>query len=230
MHVAIIPCYGYQNSLDSLLAVLQEYPQLHLLIIDDGSQPNIRANGVEIIRHPINKGYGAAQKTGYRRALELKAQTVFLIHGDGQYSAPHMIKASQTIDADILLGSRMIHPKRKDMPYWRRAGNRFLTQLANRHFRVHYTDLHTGARIFQRSFLQTVPFEQFSDDFVFDQQLLVWAIQKGASIQEFPIPPLYSETISSIDPIPSIRYGLGCLWTIYSSSLRSIDPNTPRSR
>ena len=74
MHVAIIPCYGYQNSLDSLLAVLQEYPQLHPLIIDDGSRPNIQANGVEIIRHPINKGYGEDQKTGYRRALELRVK------------------------------------------------------------------------------------------------------------------------------------------------------------
>ena len=172
MHVVVIPCYGYQDSLDSLLANLKEYTNLYPLIIDDGSTPSIRGDGVEIIRHPSNRGYGAAQKTGYRRALELGAERILLIHGDAQYSATHIVEALKKPTCDILLGSRLLHPQKNNMPRWRMVGNQMLTQLANHRFKQQYTDLHTGARIFQRSFLRTLPFQHFSNDFVFDQQVL----------------------------------------------------------
>ena len=110
----------------------------------------------------------------------------------------------------------------QSMPRWRRLGNSFLTNIANRKFSRTYTDLHTGARIFQREFLRQVPFLSFSDDFIFDQQLLIWAMHHNIDMGEFPMPAKYDSSVSSIPPLESIRYGLGCLAIIMTTTPTSV--------
>jgi len=103
-------------------------------------------------------------------------------------------------DADVVLGSRWlgIDPAQAGMPLWKRLGNRFLT----------WAEYHTGYRAYSRRFLETIPFEQNSNDFVFDTQILIQAASFGFRIGELPAVGRYFEDISSIGFRTSVIYGL----------------------
>ena len=148
--------------------------------------------------------------------MQLGVSGVALVHGDNQYAPHSIIEHIHLLQkAEVILGSRMLVKMGSGIPLWRRLGNRILTMTANHVFASQCTDLHTGARIYKHSFLQAVPFSSFSDDFVFDQQMLVWALRNNIRLMEFPIPPKYDQTVSSISFANAIRYGLGCLREIY---------------
>ena len=204
----IVPAFHHQEELNHVLA---ELTHDHVLIVDDGSQPPLISTK-SMIRHPRNLGYGASQKTSFSFALSHGYDRIALVHGDNQYSIPHIQKALQTTPSSpILLGSRFLSGSSHNIPSWRRWGNRFLTYSANKKFNQSYSDLHTGARIYDRSFLSKLPYHSFSNGFLFDHQLLVWAMQHNISIQEFSIPAKYDTSVSSISFLNSVVYGLGCL-------------------
>ena len=222
--IFLIPCYGYQEQLDM---VLRELEGQHVVVVDDGS-PTVLHADTFLIRHAHNKGYGAAQKTGFQYALSNGFEKVVLVHGDNQYSVALLKEMAKSDDsAHIQLGSRLLG-EHSLMPGWRKWGNRFLTNCVNQRYRSSYTDLHTGGRIYSRDFLTKVPYFSFSNDFLFDHQMLIWAIQNDFSMQEFSIPAKYDASVSSISFLDSIRYGLGCLKSIYFSTSRRSDPKTPQ--
>ena len=210
----VIPSFSHQKE---LLSVLEQLASCHVLVVDDGS-PTPLFGTKNIIRHPQNKGYGAAQKTGFSFALSHGFSRVVLVHGDNQYSVEHLKKQLQTNEeASVQLGSRFLHHTPQNMPHWRRLGNRVLTSLVNARWESHFSDLHTGARIYKREVLEKIPYFSFSDDFVFDHQLLLWCIKQNISIEEFPMPAKYDETVSSISFSRSLTYGIGCLLGILAT-------------
>ena len=205
--LCLIPAFNHQKELDAVCAQLSDHD---VLIIDDGSTPPLSSKR-NIIRHRINLGYGASQKTGFSFALSHKYEQVALIHGDNQYSVQHIIEAAHnTHQSSILLGSRFVSSE-PNMPSWRKWGNRFLTSAVNQRFDVRYSDLHTGGRVYSTDFLRTLPYHSFSNDFVFDHQLLIWAIRNHIPIDEFPIPAKYDDTVSSISFLRAMHYGIGCM-------------------
>ena len=220
----LIPCYGHQAELSAILAALQDQ---HILVVDDGT-PKPLSTDTPCIRHSKNRGYGAAQKTGFHYALANGFERVVLVHGDHQYCTSALQQAVQQYpNEEILLGSRMLM-NAQAMPWWRKSGNRLLTSCVNQRYRSAYTDLHTGGRIYSRQFLKRLPYFSFSDDFIFDHQVLLWALQNQVQIKEFPMPSKYDETVSSISFWRAVRYGFGCLRGIYFPTNPKLDPRTPR--
>jgi glycosyltransferase involved in cell wall biosynthesis len=217
----VLPCYGYQDSLnrvlDELFALRSSGRPMRIYAVDDGSTPALVVDrpGVHLLRHPHNKGYGAAQKTGYALALAHGAERVVMLHGDGQYPTEATVALADALDhSDVALGSRFLEHRGEHIPAWRRWGNRFLTSTANARYGVRLSELHTGARAFRASVLLALPLESFSDDFVFDQQVLAGLLARRARFAERPLQARYDDTVSSIGFRRSIRYGLGCLWTL----------------
>ena len=221
----IIPHYNTPEQLGTLLQNIPEEQHRDVLIIDDHSvRPPTNVVGC-LYRHTSHRGYGAAQKTGYRWAIDRGYDQMLLVHGDNQYSFPHIWNAAPHV-TDLALGSRLLG-KASQMPKWRRMGNYLLTNTANVLFDKNHSDLHSGARIFSANLLNAIPFERFSDGFLFDQQILSYCFKRGIPIQEFPIPADYSDGVSSISLMPSIRYGIGCLFTLLQTKLNS-DQNEQR--
>ncbi len=215
MNALVLPTLDTQAALDR---VLGEIPAGFLVfVVDDGSDPAMRLPyGVRAIRHPTNRGYGAAQKAGYAAALEAGAERVALLHGDGQYATVDVIALLDALDeAPVALGSRFLADPTV-IPAWRRLGNQALTGLANWRFGTGHTDLHTGARAFRAELLRAMPLGAFSDDFVFDQQVLAWLFRQGVSVAERPVRTHYAEGTRSISPWRSVVYGVGCLRAILS--------------
>ncbi len=167
--------------------------------------------------HPRNQGYGATQKTCYKLAMEAQGDIIILVHPDYQYT-PKLIPAMSSMIANGLyhcvLGSRILggYARKGGMPWWKYVSNRFLTLLENIMTGAKLSEYHTGYRAFSRTLLEKLPFEGNSDDFVFDNQILLQILWLGYKIAEVSCPTRYSPESSSINFRRSLKYGLGCLW------------------
>jgi glycosyltransferase involved in cell wall biosynthesis len=218
----VLPAYNAETTLLRTLSELDREIVDEIVLVDDASTDQTMALacklGLDPIRHERNLGYGGNQKTCYRRALELGADIIVMVHPDYQYT-PLLVPAMASMIAygtyDLVLGSRILaqRPVASGMPRYKYAANRFLTLAENIALAQKLSEYHTGLRAFSSSLLAALPFERNSDDFVFDNQIIVQAIAAGARIGELSCPTRYAPDSSSIDLIDSIRYGLGVLRT-----------------
>ncbi|HSC22624.1 MAG TPA: glycosyltransferase family 2 protein [Casimicrobiaceae bacterium] len=190
------------------------------LLVDDGSDDDTlavaRELGIATYRHPRNLGYGANQKTCYREALAQGADIVVMLHPDYQYE-PRLITAMAAMIAsgvyDLVLGSRIVGNTalRGGMPLYKYVANRGLTALQNLAIGSKLSEFHTGYRAFSRRVLSELPLLANSQDFVFDNEMLVQAHAFGMSIGEISCPTRYFPEASQIDFRRSVVYGLGVL-------------------
>ena len=192
-----------------------------IILVDDASRDETVAvaqglPGVKIHVHPANKGYGANQKSCYRLALENGADIVIMLHPDYQYT-PRLIPAMTSIIANgvhpCVLGSRILggYALKGGMPGWKYISNRVLTFAENCLLGAKLSEYHTGYRAFSRHLLETVHWQDNSDDFVFDNQMLAQILWHGFTIGEVSCPTKYFAEASSINFHRSVRYGFGCL-------------------
>ena len=213
----VVPCYGNPAAAARVAASLPADLLPRTLFIDDGSEPPLQVPGVRWLRHPANRGYGGAQKTGYARALAEGAERVVLLHGDAQYpTAPTLGLAAALVEtgAAAALGSRFAAHQGAGIPWWRGWGNRGLTWAANLRFGVTHSELHSGARAFSAEALRALPIDRMSDDYIFDHQALAALLAAGLPVVERPLRARYDDGVQSIPFGRAVRYGLGCLGTL----------------
>lgn len=222
----VLPAYNAAKTLEKTLAQLPAGVVDHLILVDDGStdetvalaQALARTYPLRIIQHDRNRGYGANQKTCYRAALETKAEAIIMLHPDHQYE-PRLIGALAEMVLsgvyDFVLGSRMLSPGplKGGMPVYKFVANRILTVLENALTGLRLSEYHTGYRAYHRRVLEKIDFAGLSDDFVFDNQLIVAAHTAGLRFGEISVPAHYFEDASSISFRRSLVYGLGVLRT-----------------
>ena len=195
----------------------------HVVIVDDASRDETVALAQTLPRasvhvHPRNLGYGGNQKTCYAAALEAGADVVIMVHPDYQYT-PALIPAMASLVAtDVyacVIGSRILGGQalRGGMPAWKYVANRALTFAENVLLGAKLSEYHTGYRAFSRELLERVPWQNNSDDFVFDNQMLAQVLWQGYVVAEISCPTKYFPEASSINFRRSVRYGFGCLAT-----------------
>jgi glycosyltransferase involved in cell wall biosynthesis len=219
-----MPAY---NAARTLLTTYQEVMSQGvvdlIILVDDASRDDTVALArtlpqVEVIVHDFNRGYGANQKTCYKMALLRGGDIVIMVHPDYQYT-PKLIPAMVSMIGNDLyscvLGSRILggYALKGGMPVWKYIANRFLTFIENILLGAKLSEYHTGYRAFSRHLLEQLPLDANSDDFVFDNQILVQIIWLGYTIAEVSCPTKYFAAASSINFRHGMKYGLGCLWT-----------------
>jgi glycosyltransferase involved in cell wall biosynthesis len=216
MTVAIvIPTLNTQSAIDQILTEIPADLLGSVIIVDDGSEVPIHADNVQVIRHPENRGYGAAQKTGYDAALQMGAERILLLHGDGQYDTTDVLGLVVPLAAcDAAIGSRFLNMGASQIPWWRRWGNRTLTFMANMRYGSDVSELHSGARAFRASVLKALDYHRFSDDYIFDHQVWACLLNQGATIGERKVRCRYDDTVQSISVTRGIRYAAGVMRTI----------------
>lgn len=219
----VLPAYNAEKTLSRTLAEIPDEFRKNILLVDDASRDNTvkiaREAGLLVFCHEVNQGYGANQKTCYKEALSRGADIMVMVHPDHQYDAtviPEMIQPILEGKADAVFGSRMLggKPLEGGMPWWKYDANIFLTSLANIVFRRYLTEIHSGFRVYSRKYLETVRFEENSNDFIFDTQIIAQGMANGLFFEEVPIITRYFPEASSINLARSIKYGLGIIWTL----------------
>jgi glycosyltransferase involved in cell wall biosynthesis len=238
--VVVMPAYNAEKTVsqtyDEILA--QEIVDTIILVDDGSSDKTVEvAKGldrVQILIHPRNMGYGANQKTCYKAALEAGGDIIIMVHPDYQYT-PKLIPAMASLIGNGLfscvLGSRILGGKavRDGMPLYKYIANRFLTLVENVLISAKLSEYHTGYRAFSRQLLENIDLSVNSDDFVFDNQMLVQIIWAGESVGEVSCPTKYFAEASSINFRRSFQYGLGCMATAVQFRLARMNLlNSPR--
>lgn len=219
--VVVLPAYNAELTLEK---TFQEIPMDivdEIILCDDASRDNTsqlaKQLGIShVIKHEHNRGYGGNQKSLYRKALEIQADIVIMLHPDFQYT-PKLIPAMASIIASglypVVLGSRILGKGALigGMPLYKYIANRFLTLFQNLLLNYKLSEYHTGYRAFDRKVLETINFESNSDDFVFDNEMLSQIIFAGFHIAEVTCPTKYFKEASSINFRRSVIYGLGVM-------------------
>jgi len=220
--VVVMPAYNAEKTLRQTFGELPHEYVDEVILVDDASRDGTvevaRKLKINTIVHTENRGYGANQKTCYKEALRLGAEIVVMIHPDYQYS-PKLVTAMASMVSsghyDVVLGSRILMGEtlKGGMPIYKYVANRFLTLAENILLGIKVSEYHTGFRAFGSNVLETIPLERNSDDFVFDNEILVQAVYFGFRIGEISCPTRYFEDASSINFSRSVTYGFGVLST-----------------
>jgi len=222
--IVVMPAYNAEATLrQTYQEVIAQQVVDHIILVDDASGDKTAAiartlPNTTVHLHSANQGYGANQKSCYKLALEAGADIVIMVHPDYQYT-PKLICAMASLIGnglyDCVLGSRILggYALKGGMCWWRYISNRFLTLAENIMTGAKLSEYHTGYRAFSRRLLEKLPLEANSDDFVFDNQMLLQILWLGYQIAEVSCPTRYFAEASSINFMRSVKYGFGCLST-----------------
>lgn len=245
--VVIMPAYNAARTLrQTYEEVMAQQVVDEVVIVDDASSDKTAEIAETLPKtivhtHLKNMGYGANQKNCYRLALQQGADIIIMVHPDYQYT-PKLILAMVSVIANELypcvLASRILggYALKGGMPLYKYIANRFLTLMGNLLTGAKLSEYHTGYRAFSRELLEQIPFEENSDDFVFDNQMLAQVLWFGHTIAEITCPTKYFSRASSINFPRSLIYGLGCLFTAIKYRLAKMNiinsklfPQTPKN-
>jgi len=209
------------NAASTLATVLDRIPQAirkeiaEVIVSDDHSDDSTYSVGlayqqmsefpITLIRQPVNLGYGGNQKVGYELAIEHGLDIVVMLHGDGQYapeSLPDILGPLLADEADAVFGSRIMlkgEALRGGMPLYKYAGNRVLSRFENAMLHTHLSEFHSGYRAYSIEALKAISFQQNSDGFNFDTQIIIQLHDAGMRIAEVPIPTYYGDEICYVN-------------------------------
>jgi glycosyltransferase involved in cell wall biosynthesis len=219
--VVVLPAYNAALTLEKTYKEMPFDIVDEVILCDDASNDDTidvgKSLGIQhIIRHEKNKGYGGNQKTLYNKALDIDADIIIMLHPDYQYT-PKLIPAMVSIIGNdlypVVLGSRILGmgALKGGMPIVKYIANRFLTLTQNILVKNKLSEYHTGYRAYSREVLEGINFNQNSDDFIFDNEVLSQIIYAGFGIGEVTCPTKYFPEASSINMRRSTIYGLGVL-------------------
>jgi len=218
----VLPAYNAARTLEKTVAEIPHEIVDSILLVDDYSKDETidvahRLN-LRVFLHEGNFGYGRNQKTCYTEALRLDADVVVMLHPDYQYQ-PQLVMPMAALIAsgvyDVVLASRILGGTARSggMPLYKYIANRLLTFAQNLMIGAKLSEYHTGYRAFSREVLKSLPLLMNSDDFVFDNEMLVQAIYFNHRVGEISCPTHYFPEASSINFQRSVKYGFGVMWT-----------------
>lgn len=216
--VVVMPAYNAEKTIEKTYRDIPKSIIDEVIVVDDDSRDKTvkiaQKLNLSIFVHKKNLGYGGNQKTCYSQALKRKADIIVMIHPDYQYDATltaYLVQPILEDRFDIMLGSRIrsrYEALEGGMPLYKYISNRILSFIENIILGLNLSEYHTGFRAFKSEVLEKLPLESFSDDFVFDQDILISAHAAGFRMGEIPVPVRYFPEASSINFVSSLKYGL----------------------
>jgi len=221
--IIVMPAYNAELTLEKTYRDIPHGLVSEIILCDDQSKDKTveiaRILGLTVLLHDKNKGYGGNQKTLYKEALKRNPDIIVMLHPDYQYDSkkiPDLIQPILENRADIVLGSRILGggALKGGMPLYKYISNRFLTFCQNRALGLRLSEYHTGLRAYSRGFLEKIDWQDNSDDFLFDAQILIKAARLKLMIAEIPIETRYFKEASQVGIFAGIKYGIGILWEL----------------
>lgn len=234
-----MPAYWAEKTVAKTVGDIDREITDEIILVDDCSKDKTveaaQALGITVHRNEKNLNYGGNVKRCLQFGLDAGADIIVLLHPDYQYT-PKLIPAMAAMLAtgkyDVCLASRTSGKGALSggMPVWRYLANWALTNVMDFALGTYHTEYHTGYRAYSRRLLEKVPFHDFRNDFIFDNQMFVAALRHGGRTCEVTCPTSYEADASSIPFKKAFIYGLQCLklsaehfyWRLTRD--RSLDP------
>lgn len=230
--VIVMPAYNAAKTIKNTFYEIPQEFRKNIILVDDESQDDTvkvaRRLGIEVFAHSKNLGYGGNQKTCYWEALKRDLDVAIMLHPDYQYDATlidELIRPILQGRFDFMFGSRIANKKSAlegGMPYVKYYVNRIVCLIQNIALGTNFSEYFSGFRAYSKKLLKTVPFQRFSNDFIFDQQMTISALSFGFRIGEISIPTRYHEKASSIGYLKGIKFILEGFWYIFLYKLNRL--------
>ena len=214
--IVVMPAYNAAHTIKKTVTDIPKGLASQIIVVDDSSTDDTvavaRKLKLTVFQHSANLGYGGNQKTCYWEALKQKPDVVVMLHPDYQYDATltgELVRPILNHSYDVMFGSRIRTRQEAlngGMPAHKYFLNRLLTPIENIILGVNFSEHLSGFRAYSLKALQTVPFQRFSNDFVFDQQFMASAIAHGLKVGETAVPVRYYQDSSSIQLIKGSKF------------------------
>jgi glycosyltransferase involved in cell wall biosynthesis len=192
----VIPCYDEKNTIEQIVEAVRAAPieSKEIIVVDDCSQDGtqellrekISRIVDQIIYHPVNRGKGAALRTGFAAAT---GDIVLVQDADLEYNPedyPLLLEPLLSGKADVVFGSRFAGGRpHRVLFFWHMAGNRFLTLLSNMFTNLNLTDMETGYKAFRAALIKSIQIEE--DRFGVEPEMIAKLARKDCRIYEVGI-------------------------------------------
>lgn len=222
--LVLIPCFNVANYIEDVFndlpwqEISKREEDFTFLVINDGSiddtliaseriQDKFQKQNICVLSNKTNIGYGGVQKIGLTFASNYNFDFIVLLHGDGQYTPKlilNLLVPAIDKNYDLILGSRMknkISALKGGMPIYKWIGNIVLTKIQNLLLGSSLTEFHTGYRVYSKKLYSTLLYENNSNYYDFDTQIIIQALEAGLQIHEVGIPTIYRGEISNLNGI-----------------------------
>ena len=211
----VIPAYRVAARVGDVIARVPPDVR-HIIVVDDASPDDLQEVLAQVsdprlvvLRHPANRGVGGAMKTGFMKALDLGADIIVKVDGDGQMDPaliPQFVEPIVSGDADFTKGNRFDDLSvARQMPFIRRLGNlalSFWVKLASGYW--HVFDPCNGYVAVRSRVVRRLNFDRLGERYFFEISLLCEAYFAKAVLQDIPMQPVYAGETSSLSPVGSI--------------------------
>ena len=199
----IIPAFNEEEGIENVLAQLKSLnlgEKSEIIVVDDGSTDQTfrmaSINGVKVIRHEQNMGYGAALKTGIRHA---KNEIIVITDADGSYPIKNIPTILVDMEhADMVVGARV--GKKAHIPFYRKPAKWFINKLANHLSGIKIPDLNSGLRAMRKEKVERF-FSILPENFSFTTTITLAFLTNGYSVKYTPIEYYKRKGKSKIHPI-----------------------------
>jgi glycosyltransferase involved in cell wall biosynthesis len=189
----VVPAYNEAGTLETVVERLRELPfELQIIVVDDCSSDDTaaiaeRLAGVELVRHDVNRGKGAALRSAF---AEARGRIIVIQDADLEYDPvdiPELVAPIRAGVADAVFGSRLIggRPQRAHL-FWHKVGNRALSLLTNVLYNTTLSDMETGYKAFTLEVLRSIE-PLYESDFRIEPELTAKICRGGFRIYEVPI-------------------------------------------
>ncbi|SRX73367.1 glycosyltransferase family 2 protein [Aequorivita antarctica] len=231
--LVVVPAYNAQNTILKVINEIIESGFKNILISDDFSNTSIQPivgkldDKIIFIEQKENLGYGGNQKFLYNYALRNNFKYVVMIHGDLQYTPtliPPLVTMLKFAKYDFVFGSRILggNATKNGMPIIKFIANRSLTLFQNMMTGYKLSEYHSGLRAYNSEILKSINFNEFSNKFLFDNQMLLALIKKKYKIGEVSCITKYDTNSSSISYKESTIYAIGVIKLTFKHFFRNI--------
>lgn len=201
--VACLPAYDEEEHIAKVILGVRRYVD-HVIVCDDGSgdatMEIAEALGATVVRHDVNRGYGASIVSLFREAYRLGAKYVVTIDSDGQHDpdeVPLLLERIRGDDVDIVVGSRFLDGGGSEAPGWRRAGIGVINRFVGNGYRL--TDTQSGFRAYSRKAIRSLSLTE--EGMGVSTEVLIKAHEAGLKVAEVPIHVSYGEGTSTLNPV-----------------------------
>ena len=203
--IVCMPAYNEENSIFELIRKIEPFVD-KIIVCDDGStdktEQKARDAGAHVIRHKKNLGKGGAMKSLFNYANNIDADIMITMDGDGQFLPEEMVRLIEPIqnnNFDLVIGNRFLD--KKEMPSYRKAGNKILDSFTKLAANLPFEDTQSGFRSYSKTAIEKISFS--SNGFGVDSEILIDAVNKNLKITEKYVTVIYNtgEKTSTKNPV-----------------------------